>query len=72
MKRVIAICLICALSSCASTESKDSATMAQTKKSSSGYDEQYMARVERQASQRGVVVKWINPPKAPKAKKDGR
>lgn len=72
MKRVMAICLMCVLSSCASTDSKDSAKMAQTKQNSSGYDEQYMARVERQASQSGVVVKWINPPKAPKAKKDGQ
>jgi len=75
MKRVIAVCLISVLCSCASTDSKDSAKMAQAKQNSSGYDEQYMARVERQASQRGVVVKWINPPKAPKApkaKKDGQ
>ena len=72
MKRVFVICLICVLSSCASTDSKDSAKMAQTKQNSSGYDEEFMARVERQASQRGVVIKWINPPKAPKAKKDDR
>ncbi len=71
MKRVMAMCLMFVLSSCASTDSKDSAKMAQTKQNSSGYDEQYMERVERQASQRGVVVKWVNPPKAPKAKKDG-
>ena len=72
MKRVLAVCLISVLCSCASTDSKDSAKMAQAKQNSSGYDEQYMARVERQASQRGVVVKWINPPKATKAKKDGQ
>jgi len=72
MKRVIVICLMCVLGSCASTDSKNSANLVQTKHSRSGYDEQYMARVERQANQRGVVVKWVNPPKAPKAKKDGQ
>ncbi|MEO8001547.1 MAG: hypothetical protein ABI644_06695 [Arenimonas sp.] len=69
MKRVLALCLMCVLSSCAST---DSAKMAQTKQNSSGYDEQYMAKVERQAAQRGVTVRWINPPRVSKVKKDGR
>lgn len=72
MKRVLVIYLMSLICSCASTDSKDSAKMAQAKQNNSGYDEQYMARVERQASQRGVVVKWINPPRAPKAKKDGQ
>lgn len=74
MKRVIAICLMCALSSCASTDSKNfkSSYVSQRQINSSGYDEAYMARVEKQASQRGVIVKWVNPPKAPKAKKDGQ
>ena len=71
MKRVLAISLICVLGSCATTDNKDSAKMAQTKQSKSSYDQEYMARVERQASQRGVVVKWINPPKKSKVKKDG-
>lgn len=46
--------------------------MSQARKNSSGYDEDYMARVERQASQHGVIVKWVHPPLAPKAKKDGQ
>ena len=71
MKRVIAICLMCALSACASTGSKDSAK-SDTELNSSGYDENYMAMVERNASRHGVIVKWINPPRAPKAKKDGQ
>lgn len=71
MKRVLAIGLVCVLSACATTDSKDSAKMAQAKQSSSGYDDLYMARVERQALQRSVIIKWINPPKKPKAKKDG-
>jgi len=63
---------MCILSSCASTDSKDSSKMSQTKLNSSGYDEKYMSRVERQASQHGVIVKWVNPPLAPKPKKDGQ
>ena len=65
MKRVLAVCLVLALSACASTGEKDS----------SGYDEAFMAKVEQQALQRGVIVQWIHPPKAPKtpkAKKDGQ
>ena len=76
MKRVIAVCLLLALSACASTGEKDmkvaSTKMSQSQVNSSGYDEAFMARVERQAIQRGVMVKWVNPPKAPKAKKDGQ
>ena len=76
MKRVLAVCLLLALSACASTDPKDmkvaSTRMSQRQINSSGYDEAYMARVEQQARQRGVIVKWINPPKAPKAKKDGQ
>lgn len=72
MKRVIAICLMCALSSCATTDTKDSAKMSQIKQNSSGYDEAYMARVERQASQNGVIIKWVSPPRAQKVKKDGQ
>ncbi len=73
MKRVIAICLMCALSACASTGSSNyqSKHVSQRQLNASGYDEAYMARVERIAGQRGVVIKWVNPPKAPKAKKDG-
>jgi hypothetical protein len=71
MKRVLAISLLCALSACASSGNKDSAKLSQNKQYTSGFDENYMARVEKQAAQRGVVVKWIHPPRAPKAKKDG-
>lgn len=72
MKRVIAICLISVLSACATTDNKDSVKMSQTKQNNSGYDEDYMAKVERQALQRGVIVKWISPPRAQKVKKDGQ
>ncbi len=72
MKRVLALCLMCILGSCATTDSKDSSKMTQAKLNSSGYDETYISRVERQARQRGVLVKWINPPLARKHKKDGR
>jgi len=69
MKRVLALSLMCLLGSCATTNSKDSSSVSQTKLNSSGYDEKYIASVERQANQRGVTVKWINPPLAPKRKK---
>ncbi len=75
MKRVIAICLMCSLSACASMKGKESTEpnkVSQKQQSSYGYDQVYMARVERQALQRGVIVKWISPPRAPKAKKDGQ
>lgn len=76
MKRVIAICLMCSLSACASMNGKDSnpdsSTMTSKQENSSGYDEKYMARVDRAASQNGVTVRWINPPKVLKAKKDGQ
>ncbi|MGH8051303.1 MAG: hypothetical protein ACREPB_11645 [Arenimonas sp.] len=72
MKRVIAVCLILVLGSCASTDGKKTLHMSQRQINSSGYDEDYIARVERQASQHGVVVKWVHPPKAEKAKKDGQ
>lgn len=71
MKQVIAICMMCVLSSCATTDNKSSVKMAQANQDSRGYDERYMAKVERLADQRGVIVKWVNPPRA-KAKKDGR
>ncbi|HNV85132.1 MAG TPA: hypothetical protein PLF92_08660 [Arenimonas sp.] len=72
MKRVIAISLMCILSSCATTDSKDASKMSQATPSKSGFDDGYMAKVESQATQRGVVVRWVHPPKAPKAKKDGQ
>ena len=71
MKRVLAICLICSLGACATTDSKDTSKMTQAKPNSSGYDDLYISRVERQALQRGVIVKWINPPFARKPKKTG-
>lgn len=75
MKRVIAIALLCSLSACASMSGKDSYTgqnkLSQLQTSSSGYDELYMAKVEQQARIRGVEVKWVNPPQAPKSKKGG-
>ena len=75
MKRVIAICLMCSLSACASMKGKDSTEpnkVSQKHQSSSDYDQIYMAKVEHQALQRGVIIKWISPPRAPKAKKDGQ
>lgn len=72
MKRVFVICLLCLLSSCASTGDKDSAKLAEPRKNISGFDEAYMSRVERQASRHGVIVKWIHPPLAQKPKKDGQ
>lgn len=72
MKLVIAISLMFILNACASTDSKDSSKMSQRKANASGFDERYMARVQRQAEQRGVIVKWVHPPRAPKAKKDGQ
>lgn len=73
MKRVTAICLLCLLSACASTENKSyTKSQPQRQLSNSEYDEVYMARVQRQARQFGVSVKWVSPPRAPKAKKDGQ
>jgi hypothetical protein len=77
MKRVIAISLMLptlALSACASLYGKDSnpernkLTPTLIK---SDLDQTYIDRVERQAIQRGVQVMWVNPPRAPKPKKDG-
>ncbi len=74
MKRVIVCCLILSLSACASMYGKDSNPernkVSQNNKVSE-YDQVYMASVERQALQRGVIVKWISPPRARKVKKDG-
>ena len=72
MKRVIAISLMCILSYCATPASKDVYPMSPAPPSKSGFDDGYMAKVESQATQRGVVVRWVHPPKAPKAKKDGQ
>ena len=76
MKRVIVCCLMLSLSACASMYGKDSNPernkVSQKQQSDSEYDQVYMASVERQALQRGVIVKWISPPRAPKAKKDGQ
>ncbi len=71
MKRVLALCLIFFLASCATTGDKSASNATQTKLNSSGYDEKYISRVEHQASQHGVIVRWVNPPVAPKRKKDG-
>jgi len=72
MKRLMAICLILILASCASTDGKKTLHLSQRQIYNSGYDEAYMARVEQQASRQGVVVKWVHPPKVDKAKKDGQ
>jgi len=62
------------LSACASMYGKDSNSernkVSQKQQTNSEYDQAYMARVERQALQRGVIVKWVSPPRARKAKKD--
>ena len=75
MKRVILCCLILSLSACASMYGKDSNPernkVAQKPQANSEYDQVYMAEVERQALQRGVIIKWVSPPRARKAKKDG-
>ena len=77
MKRVfIIICLISSLSACASMNGKDSNPdrnkFAQTSENKSDLDEQYIAEVESVARTRGVLVKWVNPPKAKKPKKSGQ
>ena len=75
MKRVILCCLILSLSACASMYGKDSHPernkVVQKSQTNSEYDQVYMAKVERQALQRGVVITWVSPPRARKAKKDG-
>ncbi len=75
MKRVIAIALLCSLSACASMSDKEAGfsqnKISQSQVRPSDFDERYMARVEQQARQRGVIVKWVNPPQAPKSKKGG-
>ena len=76
MKRAIVCCLMLSLSACASMYGKDSNPernkVSQKLQSNSEYDQSYIDSVERQAIQRGVMVKWISPPRAPKAKKDGQ
>jgi hypothetical protein len=79
MKRILIVGVLLSLSACASWYGKDSNAghnkLSQSSNYSSGLDDKYMARVERQAQQRGVVVKWIHPPKAPKsdvAKRDNQ
>jgi hypothetical protein len=77
MKRILILGVLLSLSACASMYGKDSNAernkLSQQQNNSSGLDEKYMARVERQALQRGVLVRWVNPPRAPKtsmAKRD--
>jgi hypothetical protein len=76
MKRVLAICLMSSLSACAGIEGKNASLErndAPPKQlSSNEFDQDYMAKVERQASRNGVIVKWVSPPKARKARKDGQ
>ena len=75
MKRVILCCVILSLSACASMSGKDSNPernkVAQKSEMNSEFDEVYMAKVERLALQRGVVVKWVSPPRSRRVKKDG-
>ena len=76
MKRVIVCCLMLSLSACASMYGKDSNPernkVSQKQQSYSEFDQTYLASVDRQALQRGVMVKWISPPRARKVKKDGQ
>jgi hypothetical protein len=74
MKRVIAVFFMLSLSACAGMYGKDakpSNNKLVSNQYDSGLDENYMARVQRQADHAGIVVKWVHPPRAPKPKKDG-
>jgi hypothetical protein len=71
MKRILIVGVLLSLSACASMYGKDSNAernkLSQQQNDSSGLDEKYIASVEQQALERGVLVKWVNPPRAPKA-----
>ncbi len=56
------------LAACASTPKSELAP--ETPSYYSGYDQAYMAEVERRSARLGVQVRWINPPKAKKPRTD--
>jgi hypothetical protein len=77
MKCILMVVALLGLSACASMDDKNAnaerSKLLQQQTNTSDLDEKYMARIERQAQQRGVIVKWVNPPRAPKvsiAKRD--
>lgn len=51
----------CAIGGCASMKG-DSRSLATTDLTGKIIDEAYVARVEEQAQQRGIEVRWIHPP----------
>ena len=60
--------LAVSLSGCASNSSMASNSMS----SESKYDEAYIAKVDRISRDRGVVVKWVNPPRKKKPVDDDK
>jgi 5,10-methylene-tetrahydrofolate dehydrogenase/methenyl tetrahydrofolate cyclohydrolase len=51
-----------AIGGCASMKGGDSTKLATTAVNSDNIDQVYVARVERQARERGIEVQWIHPP----------
>ena len=57
--------LASALCGCASMKQGDSTKLATTAANSDNIDLAYVARVDRQAMERGIEVRWVHPPQAP-------
>ena len=51
-----------AIGGCASMKHGDSTKLANTAVNSDNIDQVYVARVERQAKERGIEVRWVHPP----------
>ncbi len=68
-RTLVLLVVVILVAACAGNQTKYAGTT-QTPgaENASGYDEAYMARVERNAKRQGIIVQWINPPQAPKHK----
>lgn len=61
LSTLFALSVLILLSGCASMDGKSS-SLTRPSSSAVGYDEAYMARVERYARIRGIDLTWIHPP----------
>ena len=68
-RTIVLFVFVSLAAACAGTETRSGGmALSQGAENASGYDEAYMARVERNAKRQGIIVQWINPPQAPKHK----
>lgn len=68
---VVVSAAVLLLAACASTPKADLAAQTKIQGFDDGYDREYMNEVERRSARLGVMIRWINPPKAPKPRTDG-